>query len=86
MADKPEFVEAGGRYVPDYSNNTMKTVMRYTDADGCITERVTHCTTFQIFKYWAAQMREAEALIDAHLEPQNVLSMSDYKRHAADAG
>ena len=80
--DKPEFVEAGGRYITDFTTNTVKTVMRYVDADGCVTERITHCTTFAIFKQWASSMRDAEAAIDAHLARENVTSMSDYKRHA----
>lgn len=77
-----EFVEEVGRYVFNRKAGTVATVMRSYDADGRIVERVTHCTTIQIFKGWCAQVRAVEAEIDAHLARENVVAMSDYRDQA----
>lgn len=79
-----EFVEDVGRYVFNRRAGTVTTVMRSTDAEGRITERVTHCTTVQIFKDWCAEMRKCEAEIDAHLARQNIVAMGDYRRDHAE--
>lgn len=77
-----EFVEDVGRYVFNRKAGTVLTIMRTTDAEGRITESVTHCTTIQIFKDWCAAMRACEAEIDAHLARENVVAMGDFRRHA----
>ena len=77
-----EFVDAGGRYIFDPATGTVKTVMRIRDAQGRVTEQVTHCTTVQIFKVWCAEMRAVEAEIDAHLSRENIVAMAGFRRHA----
>lgn len=79
-----EFVESVGRFIVDVPAGTVKTVMRIKDADGCVTESVTHCCTLQVFKRWCSIYRDAEAEIDAYLGRQNVVGMDGLRRHAAD--
>lgn len=77
-----EFVESIGRYVFDAANGTVATVMAKKDADGRITEHVTHITTVQIFLKWCAEMRAVEADIVRHMGRQNVVELSDFRGHA----
>jgi len=77
-----EFVESLGRWVFDPAKGTVATVMTRKDADGRVTEHVTHITTVQIFLAWAAEMRVVEADILRHMGRQNVVAMSDYRDQA----
>jgi hypothetical protein len=77
-----EFVEGIGRYVYDAAKGTVATVMSRRDADGRVTETVTHITTVQIFLAWCAAMREVEGDIQRHQARQNVVELDGFRRVA----
>jgi hypothetical protein len=77
-----EFVEGIGRYVYDASKGTVATVMTRIDADGRVTETVTHYATVQTFLAWAAEMRAVEQEILRHMGRQNVVELGDFRRVA----
>ncbi len=77
-----EFVEGIGRYVYDPARGTVATVMKRGDANGHVTEVVTHYATVQTFLAWCAEMRAVEAEILRHQGRQNVVAMSEYRDQA----
>jgi hypothetical protein len=77
-----EFVEGIGRYVYDAAKGTVATVMKRTDAQGKITETLTHVATVQTFLAWCAEMRAVEADILRHQGRQNVVELGDFRRVA----